>query len=399
MRFLDWLDWIWRSAHSSRLRTALTALGIAIGIAAVSLLTAIGEGVRSYVLVQFTQFGTHIVAINPGKVQTGGAMSGLLRSERALTIEDALALAKIPGVLSAVPVVQGTGRVEAGLRRRDTNVLAVGSAAADAWQLAVQSGRFLPDDDPVAPRPYLVLGYKVWRELYGDRSPLGEYVRVGGQRFRVIGVMASKGQMLGFDMDDIVYMPAARGLQLFNRESLMEINFKYSPSVSSPVMVARLRQALVARHGGEDFTMTSQEDMLATLDRILSVLKAAIGALGGISLFVGAVGVLTIMTTALSERRQEIGLLRAIGCTRTQLLTLFLGESIVLALLGGALGLVLLALLVGLMLLAAPGIPLSPQPLYLLGAMVLSGLIGALAGIWPAWQASNVDPIEALRAE
>src|SRR3990167_5515127 len=117
MRFLDWLDWIWRSAHSSRLRTALTALGIAIGIAAVSLLTAIGEGVRSYVLVQFTQFGTHIVAINPGKTQTGGAMSGLLRSERALTIEDALALAKIPGVLSAVPVVQGTGRVEAGFWR------------------------------------------------------------------------------------------------------------------------------------------------------------------------------------------------------------------------------------------------------------------------------------------
>lgn len=399
MRLADWLDWIWRAARASRLRTLLTALGIAIGIAAVSLLTAIGEGVRSYVMEQFSQFGTHIVAINPGKTQTGGAMSGLLRTERSLTIEDALALAKVPGVLAAVPVVQGTGRVEAGERRRDTNILGVGSAAASAWLLSVQSGRFLPDDDAIAPRPYAVLGHRVWRELYGDGSPLGEDVRIGGQRFRVIGVMAAKGQTLGFDMDDIVYIPAARALQLFNRDSLMEVNFKHSPSVASATMVERLKQALAARHGGEDFTMTSQEDMLATLDRILSVLKAAIGALGGISLFVGGVGVLTIMTTALTERRQEIGLLRAIGCTRPQLLTLFLGESIALAMLGGALGLVLLGLLVALMVLTVPGIPLSPQPLYLLGAMVLSGVIGALAGIWPAWQASNVDPIEALRAE
>lgn len=399
MRFLDWLDWIWRAARASRMRTWLTALGIAIGITAVSLLTAIGEGVRSYVLVQFTQFGTHIVAINPGKTQTGGAMGGMLRTERSLTIEDALALAKIPGIEAAVPVVQGTGRVEAGLRQRDTNIIAVGSAAAGAWQLVVKYGRFLPDDDPVAPRAYVVLGHKVWQELFGERSALGENIRVGGQRYRVIGVMAPKGQMLGFDMDDVVYIPAARGLALFNRESLMEINFMYSPAVTSTAIAARLKEALIARHGSEDFSMTSQEDMLATLDRILSVLKVAIGALGGISLFVGGVGVLTIMTTALAERRQELGLLRAIGCTRGQLLLLFLGESIALAMLGGLLGLVMLALLVGLLMVAAPGLPLSPQLLYLLLAMLLSALIGALAGIWPAIQAARVDPIEALRAE
>lgn len=399
MRIADWLDWVWRAARASRLRTWLTALGIAIGIAAVTLLTAIGEGVRSYVMVQFTQFGTHIIAVHPGRTQTGGAMGGLLRTERALSLEDAQALARLPGATAVVPVVQGTGRVEAGLRRRDTNVLGIGSAAAEAWSLQVLAGRFLPDDDPVAPRPYAVLGHKVWRELYGDRLPLGENVRIGGQRFRIVGVMAAKGQMLGFDFDDIVYIPAARGLSMFNREGVMEINIMYSPAVSTATMTERVRQLLVARHGGEDFTLTSQEDMLATLDRILSVLKAAIGALGGISLFVGGVGVLTIMTTALAERRQEIGLLRAIGCTRRQLLTLFLGESIALAMLGGALGLLLLAALVGLMLLAAPGIPLAPQPLYLLGAMLLSGLIGMLAGIGPAWQASRVDPIEALRAE
>lgn len=399
MRPGDWLNWIWHAARSSRMRTVLTALGIAIGIAAVSLLTAIGEGVRSYVLVQFTQFGTHIVAINPGKTETGGGTGGMFQTERALTIEDAIALSKVPGVLAAVPVVQGSGRIEAGLRGRNTNVMGVGSGAADAWLLAVQYGRFLPDDDPVAPRPYVVLGHKVWRELYGAASPMGDDVRVGGQRFRVVGVMAPKGQMLGFDMDDIVYIPAARALQLFNREGLMEVNFKHSPAVRSATMVDRLRKALVARHGSEDFTMTSQEDMMATLDRILSVLKMAIGALGGISLFVGGVGVLTIMTTALAERRQEIGLLRAIGCTRRQLLTLFLGESIALAMLGGALGLLLLALLAALMMVTAPGIPLAPQPLYLLGALLLSGVIGALAGIWPAWQASRVDPIEALRAE
>lgn len=398
MRTADFLHWIWRAVRAARMRTALTALGMAIGIAAVSMLTAIGEGVHGYMIAQFSQFGTHIVAINPGLAKTGG-MTGLFRTERPLTLEDAAALSRTPGVLATVPSISGTARVEAGLRQRDTMVIGVGAQAAEAWNMQVRIGRFLPDDDPVAARPYAVLGHKVWQELFGGRNPLGADVRVGGQRFRVVGVMAEKGQMLGIDMNDMVFIPVGRALPLFNREGLMEINFKYAPTVPAKVMAERLRTALIARHGGEDFSTTTQEDMLETLDRILSVLKTAIAALGGISLLVGAIGVLTIMTTALSERRAEIGLLCALGCTRGRLLALFLGESILLAVLGGLLGLVLLGLLVLVLTLAAPALPLSPQPPYLLAALLLSAVIGAAAGIWPAWQASRTDPIEALRAE
>tara|TARA_R110000823_G_scaffold27609_15_gene80425 strand:- start:7988 stop:9184 length:1197 start_codon:yes stop_codon:yes gene_type:complete len=398
MLLSDWLRWVFRAVTTAKLRSLLTALGISIGIAAVTLLTSIGEGIRVYLMDSFSQFGTRIIAITPGKSTTGG-MPGILTTIRPLSLEDAQSLYRLPHVDAVVPLVQGTAKIESARFSRDTDVYGVGPDMARAWRFNVAVGRFLPDDGLQNSRYYTVLGTRVKQELFQNRNPLGSYVRVGGSRFRVIGVMESKGQLLGFDLDDAIYIPADLALQMFNQESLMEVDVIFRETTTSGQMADRVRDLLISRHGDEDFTLFTQEDMLATLDRILSMLKVAIAALGSIALVVGGVGVLTIMTTALRERTPEIGLLRAVGCSRTQILWLFLGEAILLSALGGLLGLGSVAVLVLLLNVFVPGLPVALQPVYLFASLALSCGVGLAAGISPALHAAGLDPIEALRAE
>jgi putative ABC transport system permease protein len=399
MRPADLNSFTLRTLAAERMRSALTMLSIAIGIAAVVMLTGLGAGLQRYLIEQFTQFGTHLIAIVPGKANTTGFSISIIDTQRPLTLEDAQSLVTVPGVVAMTPMVSGNLTAEFAGRTRRTLAIGANSGAAEVWTLEVARGRFLPDDDLTAPRPVVMLGHTLARALFDSTDPLGEKVRIGGLSFRVVGVLAPKGQILGFDIDDAVYLPTALALQMFNREGLMEIDILYAPQQSAATMVKRLSRRLNERHGSEDFTVQSQDQMLASLNKVLNILTFAIGALGGIALFTGGVGILTLMTIAVSERRTEIGLLSALGAPPRLILQLFLTEAVILGALGGLAGMLLG--LAGLATLHAliPVLPFSPQLEYLAIAEGLAILIGLLAGAWPAGRAAHLDPIEALRAE
>lgn len=399
MRTRDFLNLTGTSLIAQGMRSFLTSLGISVGIAAVVLLTSIGEGLHQFVLSEFTQFGTTLISINPGKTTTSGANVGGFGTERPLTIEDSEALKRLPYARAVVPLVQGNAEVEADNRRRRTTIYGAGSEWPEAYNMRVKFGRFLPEDDPVAPRAFAVLGSKLRQELFGERNPLGQRITIGGSRYRVIGVMESKGTVLGFDLDDTVYIPAARALSLFNKDTLFQIDVMYEEGTNVDTVVEGIKSLLEARHDREDVTITTQQQMLDVLGSVLDVLTFAVGAIGGISLLVGAIGIVTIMTIAINERTNEIGLLRALGARQSQVLSLFLGEAIVLAAVGGLSGLVLGIGIAQLLHFALPALPVHTPVIYVLLAEAVAVVIGLLAGVLPARRAALLDPVEALRSE
>ncbi len=394
----DWLRLATSPVTSQPGKSVLTALGIAIGIAAVTLLTTLGHGVRQYVLDSFSQFGTRIIAITPGHSETAGMAGGLISSVRLLTLDDAEALARITGSEWVVSNVQGSGPIRYGERVRSTEILGTTSDFNQAWDFPLAMGKFLPDTGGNSPA-VTVIGNTLYRELFRSENPLGKFIRIGGQRYRVIGVMQPKGSTLGFDLDDMAYIPADRALTLFNREGLMEVDVVFSEGTTSSQMLERIKAMMIKRHGQEDFTLTSQDEMLSSMNRILGILTMGVAALGGISLLVGGVGIFTIMTTNLTERTAEIGLLRAIGCPRRQLLSLFLGEAVMLSLFGAFIGIVITAVVVALLSLLAPAFPVQIQFSTLGLAIAVAVITGLISGIWPAYKSSRLSPIEALRGE
>ncbi len=400
MGITDFLALAIRAIVAQRLRSFLTLLGIAVGIAAVILLTSIGEGIHRYVLGEFTQFGTNVIGVHPGKTKTGGgALSGLPSSARPLSLDDAEVLKRLPNVVAVTPSAFGNAEVNGNGRVRRVSIYGVGHDMLTVFKGRVMSGSFLPDEEAGSARAQVVLGPKLKNELFGAENPLGARVRIGGLQFRVIGVLASKGQFLGIDLDDTAFVPAARALELFNREGLNEIDVAVAEGVPAASVVETIRQVMKDRHGREDVTIISQEEMLSTLSSILDVLTMAVGALGGISLLVGGVGIVTIMTIAVTERTNEIGLMVALGARRRTILGLFLGEAVALAAIGGAVGLILgigLAQLIGLF---VPALPVHTPLSFVVLAEVLAAAIGLAAGVLTARRAALLDPVEALRTE
>ena len=381
------------------LRTVLTMLGIAIGTASVILLTSIGEGIRVYVNTQFSQFGTNILSIMPGKTTTFG-LPGIATTVRKLTIADALALQHLTGVKHVVPISFGTASVEWENRSRSVFIDGVTSDVPEVYKLKVRQGLFLPPSDPRRGSPLTVLGPKLKHALFGEKNPLGKYLRIGGVRHRVIGVMEPKGQLIGIDMDDLAFIPVSQALRLFNRDGLQNIDINFARADQVESVTKEIKRILIKRHDGEeDFTIITQTGMLRTLDKIIRVMTAVVAAIAAISLLVGAVGIITMMWISVNERIEEIGLQKAIGATPRQILTLFLGEAALLSTLGGAMGVIIglgIAHLIGWL---VPALPVFIPYVYVALSLMVSLVTGLASGALPARRAAQLDPLDALRAE
>jgi putative ABC transport system permease protein len=382
------------------MRSFLTSLGIAIGVICVIFLTGVGEGMQSYIISQFSQFGTNIIGISPGKTETMGMPMGAIGgTTRPLTFEDAEALERLPIVDVAVPVSGGSAEIEYKDRKRRSMVIGTGADYDVIVKATDMLGEYLPHDNPKSPRSLAVLGPKMRDELFYDTNALGQIVRVNSERFRVIGVLPPKGDFLGMDLDDAIYIPIGKFQTMFNKNTFQEIDVVYYENVQPEEAVASIKRLMIDRHGVEDVTITTQEQMMETLGDIMKWLKFTVAAFGGISLLVGGVGIFTIMTVAVNERTSEIGVLRAIGASRKRIRDVFLLEAMFLAILGAMLGLLIGFAAVNITLVLYPDLPIAIAWDYILYAVLISLAIGLLAGFLPARAAARLDPVEALRTD
>jgi len=399
MKFKDLFLFSSFSIISQKMRSFLTSLGIAIGVICVIFLTGLGQGLQSYIVSQFTQFGSNIIGISPGKTETMGMPLGVFGTVKPLTFEDAKALERLPVIEFAVPVSAGNGEIEYGEKMRRSMVVGTGADYDVIVDATDMLGEYLPHDNPKSPRSLAVLGPEMRDELFGDVNPLGEIVRVNSERFRVIGVLPPKGDFLGFNLDDAIYIPMAKFQSMFNLNNFQELDVVHYERYETEEAVASIKRLIIDRHGSEDVTITTQANMLETLNDIMQWLKFTVAAFGGISLLVGGVGIFTIMTVAVNERTSEIGVLRAVGASQKKIRDVFLLESIFLAILGAVLGLSIGFAAIYVALLFYPDMPIAIAWDYIVYAVLISLSIGLLAGFLPARAAAQLDPVEALRTD
>lgn len=380
-----------------RRRTVLTLVGVSIGVAAVLVLTAVGEGARRYVTGQFSALGSNLLTVLPGKVETTGAIPGIGGVPNDLTIADAEALARgLPAARHVVPVVVGNDTVAHRERSRQAIVMGTTAEMMPVRGFEIAHGEFLPEGPWDRGSAVVVLGRTLAAELFPGERAVGRVVRIGSWRTRVIGVLHARGVHLGVDLDEAAFVPVATGMRMFDRSSLFRLLIEGRSGADLPALERRARAILVERHGEEDVTLLTQDAVVGSLSAILDVLTAVLAGIAAISLSVAGIGVMNVMLVSVSERRAEIGLLKALGAAPRQILALFVAEAVLLSAMGGALGLGaglgLVRLAVGLW----PEFPAAAPGWAVGAALGVSLAVGVLFGVLPARRAMRLDPVAAL---
>ncbi len=395
----DILSFSLATFRGNRVRAALVLAATAIGVAAVVVLTALGEGARHYVTAEFASLGSNLLIVLPGRSETAGGGPAMFVSEtpRDLTIDDALALLRSPRVNQVAPLNVGSVPVSFQQRERDVPVIGTTAEWLQIRHWDMDQGVFLPGGDPTKAEAVAVLGAKVRDELFGTQRALGEWIRLGDRRFRVIGILGAQGQSIGMNVDEVVIVPVAAAQLLFNSSSLFRI---FVETHSRDEMVDAKRfviDTLRARHQGEeDITVISQDAVLATFDKIFDALTYTVAAIASVSLIVSGILIMNVMLVVVAQRTAEIGLLKAIGATRTQILRLFLAEASLLSMFGATLGLSMG--LAGCLVLGEvfPSLAFQPPAWAVIAASGVAVGTGLLFGVLPARRAARLDAVQAL---
>jgi len=387
------------SAAGSPLRTFLLTLAMAIGVAAVVVLTALGDGARRYVVREFTAIGSNLVIVLPGRTATGGVnpASAVSSTPRDLTIDDAQALARLPAALRVAPILVGTSELSVGSRLRDTMVLGSTAELIEVRRFTLAQGRFLPVEDWDRGAPVMVIGAKLRAELFGAEPPLGQFVRIGERRFRIIGVLAASGSGLGMNTDELAIVPVALAQQMFNTGTLFRILVEARGRSAIEAAKRQATALLKDRHGGEeDVTVITQDAILSTFDRLLGTLTLGVAGIAAISLAVAGILVMNVMLVSVTQRRAEIGLMKALGGSSGTIRVLFLVEAAMLSLAGALLGFVLGHVGAWVIRTFYPTLPAYPPDWAVLAALGTALVTGILFGVMPARRAAALDPVLAL---
>ncbi len=387
---------------ANKLRSGLTMLGLIIGVAAVVLLVSIGEGARKFITKEFEGMGTNLIMVQPGKTdkkqRIGPPMGG---SKEKLTLQDVTAIERQARNIDAVTgVTMGSASIKYEGAVSNVSVLGSNAEFIRIFTLKLSEGEFFGNEADTQGRRVVVLGVDIAKNLFADTSGIGKLVKINGSEFRVIGVTAKAGNSLGFNFDEIAFIPTQASLKLFNEDKLLGLRAKAKSKASVEDAVNEVKEILKARHNGEeDFTVLTQDSMLETMNTILGMLTYMLGAIAMISMLVGGIGIMNIMLVSVTERTREIGIRRAVGARQKDVLRQFLAEALALSLVGGLIGLLGSVALTYLISFATGKFDMRAPYWILLPAFGISSATGILFGVWPARKAAKIETIEALRFE
>jgi len=399
MRGADLIRFARDAATGNPLRTSLLILAMAIGVAAVVILTALGDGARRYVVDEFSSLGTNLVIVLPGRSQTGGFNPGnaITSTPRDLTVDDAQALLRASTVQRVVPLAVGTSEISFGGKLREVMVAGTTADYLEVRRMTLAQGRFLTDGDWRRGASEAVIGANVRKELFGTESALGHLVRIGDRRFRVVGVMSSSGQGLGMNTDELVIIPVSLAQAMFNSNTLFRVMVEANSRQAIETAKAQVTEIIKLRHEGEeDVTVITQDAVLATFDKLLGTLTLAVAGIAAISLAVAGILVMNVMLVSVTQRTSEIGLLKALGATGATIRALFLTEAAMLSLAGAVLGYLLGQAGAFLLRQLYPTFPAYPPDWAVIAGLATALVTGILFGVLPARQAARLDPVQSL---